>query len=54
MINKRSLKKKIMRLFEKNEILYFSDISKKLNLDLQVVVEHCKELLKEGKIGLIK
>lgn len=51
-IPRHQAKKEIAELFQKSETLYFSDIAEKLCLDLELVVELCAELQKEGKIKL--
>lgn len=43
-------KKKVLKLFKTNKVLYFSDISVLLNMDLEKVVNICQELLDERKI----
>jgi transcription initiation factor IIE alpha subunit len=47
-------KQKVIKLFKSNKVLYFSDISKKLNMDLKKVVKICLALYKEGKIQVHK
>lgn len=49
-ISKKEAKKEIRKLFSEGQILYYSDIAEKLGLDLQLVVDICNELQKEGKI----
>jgi len=51
-ISREQAKAEIAELFEKSETLYFSDIAEELRLDLELVVELCAELQKEGKIKL--
>lgn len=52
-ITKEEAKKEIQELFAStDEILYYSDIAERLRLDLTVVVEICKELIKEGKVKI--
>ena len=43
-------KDKIEQLFKSSDILYYSDIANKLELDLEMVVNICQELMREGKI----
>jgi hypothetical protein len=45
-------KKEIVELFNKSGTLYFSDIAENLRLDLELVVQLCEELKKEGKIKI--
>jgi len=49
-IPKDQAKKEIAELFDKSGTLYFSDIAEMLRLDLELVVQLCEELEKEGKI----
>lgn len=51
-IPREKAKKEIVELFQESETLYFSDIAERLRLDLELVVELCAELQKEGKIKL--
>lgn len=43
-------KKEIAELFQKSKSLYYSDIAERLRLDLELVVELCSELGREGKV----
>ena len=45
-------KDKIEQLFKSSDILYYSDVAEKLGLDLEVVVNICQELMREGKIAV--
>jgi len=45
-------KKEIAKLFQKSGSLYYSDIAEQLRLDLELVVDLCSELEKEGQIRL--
>ncbi|MCK4404541.1 MAG: hypothetical protein KAW02_05565 [candidate division Zixibacteria bacterium] len=49
-ISMRQAKKEIVKLFQKSGSLYYSDIAEQLRLDLELVVDLCAELEKEGKI----
>ncbi|MCK4223826.1 MAG: hypothetical protein KAX39_01515 [candidate division Zixibacteria bacterium] len=49
-VPKRQAKKEIVQLFQKCGSLYYSDIAEQLRLDLELVVDLCSELEKEGKI----
>lgn len=49
-ITREEAKIEIERLFTKGDTLYYSDIAKKLRLDLELVVNICEELFKEGKV----
>lgn len=51
-MKKLSNKQKVYKLFRKGRVWYFSDISDKLNLDLEEVVNICQELLDEGKLSV--
>lgn len=51
-ISRDAAKAEIAGLFSKGEILYYSDIAKRLNIDLELVVNICEELLQEGKINV--
>jgi len=48
--DKTEAKDKIEKLFSGGDTLYYSDIVKKLGIDLRSVVELCSELIAEGKI----
>ncbi len=49
-ITKEEAKAEIIDLFATGEILYYSDISERLRIDLEMVVEICRELKAEGAI----
>ncbi len=42
----------IIELFATGETLYYSDISDRLRIDLEMVVNICRELQEEGSIGV--
>lgn len=42
----------VRSLFANGRTLYYSDIVKKLGLDLELVVDICNELLKKGEISV--
>ncbi len=45
--------KAIVSLFDKRETLYYSEIIAELDLDLEVVIEACERLVKQGEIKLV-
>lgn len=47
-------KQKIEKLFQSGDVLYYSDIASKLQIDIRKVVSICKELLLEGRIHVDK
>ena len=50
-IDKTQAKQEIKKLFASTDKpLYYSDIAEELELDLEMVVEICEELIKEGEI----
>ena len=49
-ITRDQAKQEILELFQSGETLFFSDIAKRLNIDLPLVVEICQELREEGEI----
>ncbi len=51
-ITREQAKKEIENLFQASGSLYYSDIAENLRLDLELVVDLCSELEKEGKIKL--
>ena len=52
-VSREQAKAEIVELFgESEEALYYSDIQKRLGIDLEMVVEICKELIDEGVIGV--
>ena len=53
-ISRDQAKGEILELFKKtNKTLFYSDVSERLSLDLELVVELCNELEKEGLIGVL-
>jgi dCTP deaminase len=53
-IPREQAKQEILDLFrESKETLFYSDVSERLSLDLQLVVELCNELESEGRIGIL-
>ena len=52
-VSREQAKAEIVELFgESEEALYYSDIQKRLGIDLELVVDICKELMDEGVIGV--
>ncbi len=49
-ISREDAKQEILDLFQSGETLYYSDLAKRLRIDLPLVVEICQELGKEGEI----
>lgn len=49
-ISRDEAKSEIAQLFSKGETLYYSDIAKRLRIDLELIVDICQELLEEGEI----
>lgn len=49
-IGREEAKQEIQKMFESGEVLYYSDISRQLRLDLPSVVEICSELIREGEV----
>ena len=49
-ITKEEARREIVDLFAAEDILYYSDISERLSIDLETVVEICRELKAEGAI----
>ena len=49
-ITKEEAKREITDLFATEETLYYSDISERLRIDLEMVVEICRELQAAGAI----
>jgi hypothetical protein len=45
-----NVKKKILDLFRSGRTLWYSDIMDKVDADLEMIVNICNELEKEGKI----
>ena len=52
-ISREQAKKEIKNLFNKGNILYYSDVAEQLQLDLQTVVEICNELQNKGEIETV-
>ena len=52
--NKIEAKNKILGLFIKRKELDYGEIMSELGFDLEIIVEICEELEKEGKIKTIK
>ena len=51
-VSKEEAKEEIRNLFSTGQMLYYSDIAKKLSLDLKMVVDICNELQKSGEIDI--
>ena len=51
-VTKEEAKNEIKRLFSTGKTLYYSDIAQKLRLDLELVVDICNELQKQGEITI--
>ena len=51
-ITKEEAKEEIRRLLKGGHTLYFSDIADKLRLDLEMVVDICRELQGDKEIGI--
>ena len=51
-ISREDAKTEIVRLFKEGKVLYYSDIARKLCLDLEMVVNICEELQKQGEIAV--
>ena len=49
-ITEEEARAEIVDLFAGGETLYYSDISERLGIDLEMVVEICRELMAEGAI----
>ena len=53
-ISRDQAKSEILDLFKRTDkTLFYSDVSERLSLDLELVVELCSELEKEGLIGVL-
>ncbi len=53
-ISRKQAKKEIYQLFrDSKHTLFYSDVAEQLNLDLELAVELCNELEKEGAIGVL-
>ena len=54
-IPRAQAREEILRLFKAaKRTLFYSDVAEELNLDLELVVELCTELEREGHIGVLK
>jgi len=51
-ISRDEAKAEIASLFSEGRTLYYSDIAKELQLDLELVVDSCNELMNEGEISV--
>jgi len=51
-ITRDEAKAEIARLFSEGRTLYYSDIATELQLDLELVVDICNELMSEGEISV--
>ena len=51
-ISRDAASQEIRELFASGETLFYSDIARRLRIDLPLVVEICQELQNEGEIGL--
>ena len=51
-ISREKAKDEIYKLFSSGETLYYSDIAQELGLDLELVVDICTELQKQGEITI--
>ncbi|MCI0439124.1 MAG: hypothetical protein L0177_08335 [Chloroflexi bacterium] len=51
-VTKEDAKEEIKKLFRTGETLYYSDISKRLGIELLMVVDICDELMEEGEIEI--
>jgi Mn-dependent DtxR family transcriptional regulator len=49
-VDRGQAKREIRELFQRGETLYYSEIADRLRLDIEVVVEVCRELMDEGEI----
>jgi hypothetical protein len=49
-VTRDEAKREVAELFESGQTLVFSDVARKLRLDLPLVVEICQELLEEEEI----
>lgn len=48
----KEVKQEILDLFQSGETLFYSNVAKRLRIDLPLVVEICQELEKEGEIEI--
>ena len=51
-ITREEAKKEIRQLLESGRTLYYSDIARELQLDLELVVDICNELQESGVVGI--
>ena len=51
-ISREQARQEIQQLFSSGRTLYYSDIAEELGLDLELVVDVCRELQEEGEIGV--
>lgn len=49
-LTKEEAKREIQELFQSGETLFYSDIARRLRIDLPLVVDLCQELEEEGEI----
>ena len=49
-ITREEAKKEIQQLFQTGRTLYYSDIARELKLDLELVVDICRELQESGLV----
>jgi DNA invertase Pin-like site-specific DNA recombinase len=49
-ISREQAKQEIQQLFSRGRTLYYSDIAEELRLDLQLVVDICRELEENGEV----
>jgi Mn-dependent DtxR family transcriptional regulator len=51
-ITREKAREEILQLFKKGDTLYYSDIVKKLDIDLEMVVDICAELQEQKVIEI--
>ncbi len=51
-ITRTKAREEILGLFRSGQTLYYSDVARRLRIDLPLVVDICNELLREGKIDV--
>ena len=51
-ITREKAREEILQLFKEGNTLYYSDIVKKLDIDLEMVVDICTELLEQKVIEI--
>jgi len=49
-LSREDAKEEIVRLFESGDVMDYEDLAQRLQLDLRVVVDICRELASEGVI----